>query len=215
MSPSGPSTFQDGDGYLQDLALTIRQTDLGQGDANRLLVQAWEAAALGTLEAGRSSENPPGPETRRQSSLRAPAEKADGRDRMYHNRAASYIWVCLGETLTAAYQAEAIRRLADALGMTVAREYEDEEYGWSPGDRPQFQRMMEEVRSEPKPFCAIIAYDRVRFAASAANLTKYVRDLQDAGVELLCVWDKPPRNTARARRPGGGGRPEGLGNRRQ
>ena len=35
MSPSGPSTFQDGDGYLQDLALTIRQTDLGQGEANR------------------------------------------------------------------------------------------------------------------------------------------------------------------------------------
>ena len=70
---------------------------------------------------------------------------------MYHNRAASYIWVSLGETLTAAYQAEAIRRLADALGMTVVREYEDEEYGISPGDRPQFQRMMEEAGSEPNP----------------------------------------------------------------
>ena len=30
---------QDGDGYLQDLALTIRQTDLGQGEANRLLIR--------------------------------------------------------------------------------------------------------------------------------------------------------------------------------
>ena len=134
---------------------------------------------------------------------------------MYHNRAASYIWVCLGETLTAAYQAEAIRRLADALGMTVVREYEDEEYGWSPGDRPQFQRMMEEIRSEPKPFGAIIAYHRVRFAASAANLARYAREIQDAGVELLCVWDKPPRNAARARRPGGGGRPEGVRDRRR
>ena len=145
----------------------------------------------------------------------APADEAGGRDRMYHNRASSYIWVCLGETLTAAYQAEAIRRLADALGMTVVREYEDEEYGRSPGDRPQFQRMMEEVRSEPKPFSAIIAYDRVRFAASAANLARYARELQDAGVELLCVWDKPPRNAARTRRPGGAGRPEDMGDRRR
>ena len=52
MSPSGPSTFQDGDGYLQNLALTIRQTDLGQGDANRLLIRAWETAALGALKDG-------------------------------------------------------------------------------------------------------------------------------------------------------------------
>ncbi len=46
MSHSDPSTFQDGDGYLQDLALTIRQTDLGQGEANRLLIRAWKTAAL-------------------------------------------------------------------------------------------------------------------------------------------------------------------------
>ena len=52
MSPSGPSTFQDGDGYLQDLALTIRQTDLGQGEANRLLIRAWETAVQGALEDG-------------------------------------------------------------------------------------------------------------------------------------------------------------------
>ena len=54
MSHSGPSTFQDEDGYLQDLALTIRQTDLGQGEANRLLIRAWETAALGALEDGHS-----------------------------------------------------------------------------------------------------------------------------------------------------------------
>ena len=99
--------------------------------------------------------------------------------------------------------------------MTVVREYEDEEYGMSPGDRPQFQRMMEEVGSEPKPFGAIIAYDRVRFAAGAANLARYAGELQDAGVELFCVWDKPPRNAARTRRPGVGGPPEGPGNPRR
>ena len=52
MSHSGPSTFQDEGGYLQDLALTIRQTDLGQGEANWLLIRAWETAALGALEDG-------------------------------------------------------------------------------------------------------------------------------------------------------------------
>ena len=39
------------------------------------------------------------------------------------------IWVFPGDALTAGHQAEAIRRLADALGMTIVREYEDEEYG--------------------------------------------------------------------------------------
>ena len=45
-------SVQDGDGHLRDLALSIRQTDLGQGEANRLLIQAWETAALGALEDG-------------------------------------------------------------------------------------------------------------------------------------------------------------------
>ena len=120
---------------------------------------------------------------------------------MNHNRAASYTWVFTGDTLTADYQAESIRRLADALGMTIVREYEDEEYGSGPGGRPQFQRMMDEARPESRPFGAVIVYDRWRFAAGTANLTKYVRELRDAGVELLCVRDKPPRGAAMARDP--------------
>ena len=116
---------------------------------------------------------------------------------MDHNRAASYIRVFPGDALTAGYQAKAIRRFADALGMTIVVEYEDEEYGSGPGGRPQFEWMMEEAGSEPRPFGAIIACDRRRFAAGAANLVKYARELQEAGVELLCVWDKPPRNAAR------------------
>ena len=120
---------------------------------------------------------------------------------MDHNRAASYTWVLPGDTLTAAYQDESIRRLADALGMTIVREYEDEEYDRGPGGRPQFQRMMDEARPESRPFGAIIACDRWRFAAGAANLTKYARELRDAGVELLCVWNKPPRNAAMAQAP--------------
>ena len=43
-------SVQDGDGHLQDLALSIRQT--GLGEANRLLIRAWETAALGALEDG-------------------------------------------------------------------------------------------------------------------------------------------------------------------
>ena len=45
-------SVRDGDGHLQDLALTIRQAGLGQGEANRLLIRAWEAAVEGTLEDG-------------------------------------------------------------------------------------------------------------------------------------------------------------------
>ena len=42
----------DGDGHLQDLALSIRQAGLGQGEANRLLIRAWETAVQGALEDG-------------------------------------------------------------------------------------------------------------------------------------------------------------------
>ncbi len=112
---------------------------------------------------------------------------------MKHNLGASYTRVFPGDALTAGHQAEAIRRLADALGMTIVREYEDEECGQNPGGRPQFRQMMDEARSERRPFGAIIGYDRWRFAGGAADPTKYVRELQDAGVELLCAWDKPPR----------------------
>ena len=120
---------------------------------------------------------------------------------MDHNRAASYIWVVPGDTLTAAYQAESIRRFADALGMTIVREYEDEGPGRGPGGRPQFQRMMDEARSESRPFGAVTSYDRWRFAGGAADPAKYARELRDAGVELLCVWNKPPRDAATARDP--------------
>ena len=43
-------SVRDGDGHLRGLALSIRQAGLGQGEANRLLIRAWETAALGALE---------------------------------------------------------------------------------------------------------------------------------------------------------------------
>ena len=133
---------------------------------------------------------------------------------MDHNRAASYIWVFPGDTLTVGHQSESIRRLADASGMTVVREYEDEEYGSGPGGRPQFHRTMNAALSESRPFGAVTSYGRWPFAPCAADPAKYVRELQDTGVGLLCAWDKPARGTQAPRRPGtrrsgGGWRPEG------
>ena len=85
--------------------------------------------------------------------------------------------------------------------MAIVREYEDEECGPDPGGQPQFRRMMDEARPESRPFGAVIAYDHWRFAAGTANLARYVRELRDAGVELLCAWDKPPRGAQAARDP--------------
>ena len=45
-------SVRDGDCHLQDLALSIRQAGLGQGEANRLLIRAWETAVQGALEDG-------------------------------------------------------------------------------------------------------------------------------------------------------------------
>ena len=45
-------SVQDGDAHLQDLALSIRQAGLGQDEANRLLILAWETAVQGALEDG-------------------------------------------------------------------------------------------------------------------------------------------------------------------
>ena len=60
---------------------------------------------------------------------------------------------------------------------------------------------MDEARPERRPFGAVTSCDRWRFAAGAAGLWKYARELQDAGVELLCVWDKPPRSAQAAQGP--------------
>ena len=115
--------------------------------------------------------------------------------------------------LTTGYQAESIRRLADALGMTIVREDEDEECGSGSGGRPQFRPMMDEARSGRKPFRAIIAYDRGRFAAGAANFTKYARELR--APESSCSACGTSRQEAPqrpgTRRSGGGGRPESPG----
>ena len=112
------------------------------------------------------------------------------------------IWVFPGDALTAGHQAEAIRRLADALGMDHRPGIRGRGVRLRPRPAdPSSGGMMDEARSESRPFGAVIVYDRRRFAAGAADPTKYVRELRDAGVELLCVWDNPPRNAARIRDP--------------
>ena len=103
--------------------------------------------------------------------------------------------------MTAGHQAESIRRFADTLGMAIVREYEDEEYGSGPDGRPQFHRTMDTALSESRPFGAVTSYGRWQFAPCAADPAKYARELQDAGVELLCVRDKPPRSAARVQDP--------------
>ena len=116
---------------------------------------------------------------------------------MDHNRAASHIRVFTDDALKAGHQAESIRRFADTLGMTIVREYEDEEYGSGPDGRPQFHRTMDAALSESRPFGAVTVYDRWPFAAGAADL----RELRDAGVEMLCAWDKLPRSVQAAQGP--------------
>ena len=78
------------------------------------------------------------------------------------------------------------------------REYEDEEFGRGAEDRPQFQRMMEETRSERKPFGTIIVCDRSRFAA---GFEQHAKELRDAGVEVLWALDEPPGTAERAQDP--------------
>ena len=136
---------------------------------------------------------------------------------MDHNRVASYIRVFPGDALTAGHQAEAIRRLADALGMTIVREYEDEEYGSGPGGRPQFHRVMDEAGSEPGPFGAVTSYGRWPFAPCAADLTKYVRSSRTPGSNCSARGTSRQGTPQgyRTRRSGGGGRPEGPGDRRR
>ena len=45
-------SVQDGDGHLRDLALSIRQAGLDQGETNRLFIRAWDAEVEGALEDG-------------------------------------------------------------------------------------------------------------------------------------------------------------------
>ena len=97
-------SVRDGDGYFQDLALSIRQADMGQGEANRLLIRAWETAVQGS-PGGRTSlpgrgERPgqvrrlllpdtAGPGTERRPDQPRPGRGAPGRHPGHHPKAAT------------------------------------------------------------------------------------------------------------------------------
>ena len=138
---------------------------------------------------------------------------------MNHNRAASYTRVFPGDALTAGHQAESIRRFTDTLGMTIVREYEDEEYSQCPG--------------RPAPVPADDGRGQVGTGAlSAPSLPTTAGGSQGArhtwrstpgssgtpGSSLLCVRDKPPRSAAGGPGPGVPAEEGGLrarGNRRR
>ena len=119
---------------------------------------------------------------------------------MDHNRAASYTRVFTDDTLTAGHQAEAIRRLADALGMTIVREYEDEEHGSGPGRN-----------ADPSaPSSCTTAGGSPRARPTSRSMSGSSGTPESSCSACGTSRQGAPRRP-RSRRSGRGGRPEGPG----
>ena len=73
-------SVQDGDSHLRDLDNTLRQAGLGQDEARRLLVRAWEAAVEGALEDGLLSLDEENPLTRYADHFGLTQQDLDGND---------------------------------------------------------------------------------------------------------------------------------------
>lgn len=82
-------------------------------------------------------------------------------------------------------QQDAIRRWADAHGVTVLRAYADRGISGTTDERPQFQAMIADCRREPVSFVLVHKYDR--FSRNRYDAAIYGRMIQQTGARLVAV----------------------------
>ena len=108
---------------------------------------------------------------------------------MSQGRAASYTCVSSDGQQSVMAQLESIRRFAEEHGLEVAREYEDEADGRTTENRTGFQRMIADALSPEKPFDTIIVYDLSRFSRNTSDITRYRKQIEEAGGRLLSTTE--------------------------
>ena len=87
-------------------------------------------------------------------------------------------------------QEERLRKEAKHRGLKVARVYSDEGHsGKNIKGRPEFQRMLEDIRTANVKPDYVYVFKLSRFGRNAADTLSSLQFLEDFGVSLLCVED--------------------------
>lgn len=87
-------------------------------------------------------------------------------------------------------QREKLRRYAEFQNMQVAGEYTDEgKSGKNIEGRPEFCRMLEDVATGKDNVEYVLVFKLSRFGRNAADVLNSLQQMQDYGVNLICVED--------------------------
>ena len=96
-------------------------------------------------------------------------------------------------------QQKIIIEYAEKNNYEIIGWYLDRAFSGTNANRPEFQRMLEDVSDKSCPFSAVLVHKTDRFSRNAADAIKYKDVLQDFGVELISTVEKIV-NSANGRR---------------
>ena len=87
-------------------------------------------------------------------------------------------------------QKEKIRKYAEYQNMHIAGEYSDKgKSGKNINGRPDFQRMLDDIKSQKDDVSYVLVFKLSRFGRNAADVLSSLQFMQDYGCNLICVED--------------------------
>ncbi len=87
-------------------------------------------------------------------------------------------------------QREKLIQYANGNGMTIVNEYSDEgKSGKNVDGRPEFRKMLYDIETGKDKVDYVIVFKLSRFGRNAADVLYCLQQMQDYGVELICVDD--------------------------
>ena len=86
-------------------------------------------------------------------------------------------------------QQRIISEYAKQNGYNIVRWYIDRAYSGKTVNRPDFQRLLNDIKSDDCPFTAIIVHKTDRFSRNAADALRYKDILRDNGIELVSTTE--------------------------
>lgn len=91
------------------------------------------------------------------------------------------------EGISLADQQAAVRAYAGKNGYLLIEEYIDRGVSARDQNRPALQRLLNDAKTHPSPFSAILVYAQSRFGRNAPETELTLRDLRRRGVELVSI----------------------------
>lgn len=87
-------------------------------------------------------------------------------------------------------QKNSLMEYAERNDMVIVGEYSDEgKSGKSINGRPDFMRMLRDIRNGKDKVSFVLVFKLSRFGRNAADVLNSLQEIQDYGVELICVKD--------------------------